>query len=98
MDIIYSRAQDDVSIHHRSILPMDSQSVYTWNFTAVGGELALHLSPEEHMSWQRWGVVLHGLRQFMVEFEYVQLDFDVLFSPIGPVAHGTIEFTMDPGG
>lgn len=96
MDVIYSQAMNDVSSHQHRVLPMGSGLQYTWNLTAPGGELALHCFPRERMTWQIWGLVLHGMKQFMLDFEYVELDFDVLFDPTGPIATGSIEFTMDP--
>lgn len=101
--MIYSGAQDDVINHHSSIFPMGPDKTFLWNLTAAGGDLALRLFPKEHMSWQIWGLVLPGLKQFMMDFEYVELEFDVLYGPVGTIAlgtiaHGTIEFTMDAGG
>ena len=49
------------------------------------------------MTWQMWAQVLHGMKNFMMTFEYVELNFDVLFSPAGRIGHGSVELTMDPG-
>ena len=97
MDVIYSGAEDDADIHQHSTLPMGPGLEYTWNLTAAEGELALHFFPGGLMTWQMWALVLHGMKQFMMTFEYVELDFDVLDDPIGPIAYGSIEYTLDPG-
>ena len=76
---------------------MDPGLKYTWKLTVAGGELALHFLPGGliAMTWQKWGLVLHGMKQFMMAFEYVELDFDVLFASFGPIAHGSIVLTME---
>ena len=96
MDAIYSGAQADVSIHQQSRQPMRTAVIYTANLTAGGGELALELFPGDQMTWQMWGLVLRGMKQFMMSFEYVEMDFDVLFHPAGRIGHGSIELTTDP--
>ena len=97
MDAIYSGAEGDVSIRQHSRWPMRTALLYTSNLTAGGGELALDFFPGDRMTWQMWGLVLHGMKQFMMTFEYVELNFDVLFSPTGKIGHGSVELTMDPG-
>lgn len=98
MDVIYAGAEDDALIHQHSMVPMGPHRTYTWNLTAGGGELALHFIPGAEMTWVMWWLVLRGMEQFMMAFEYVELDFDVLLALVGPIAHGTIQLTLDPGG
>ena len=97
MDAIYSGAEDDVSIHQHSRRPIRTPLIYTSNLTAGGGELALNFFPGDRMTWQMWGLVLHGMKQFMMSFEYVELGFDVILYPTGRIGHGTIELTTDSG-
>ena len=51
----------------------------------------MHLAPYDRMTWQMWTWVCHGLQQFMKDFEYVELAFDVVFNPFGIIAQGVIE-------
>ena len=95
MDAIYSGAEDDVSIHEHSGRPMRPLLIYTSNLTAGGGELVLTFFPGDRMTWQTWGLVLHGMKQFMMNFEYVELGFDVLLYPTGRIGLGTIELNTD---
>ena len=97
MDALYAEAEADASIHQHSMAPMGPHRTYTWNLTAGGGELALRFIPGAQMTWAKWWLVLRGMKQFMMAFEYVELDFDVLLAPVGPIAHGTVHLTIDPG-
>ena len=70
---------------------MDQGVLYNWDTTFPEGELGMHLAPGIRMTWQMWTWVCHGLMQFMKDFEYVELAFDVVFNPFGTIALGSIE-------
>lgn len=87
MDLIYARALSDaVAIHHRSTISMGPGVLYKWTMAIREGELELHLAPGNRMTWQRWAWVCNALMQFMKDFEYVELAFDVVFNPFGTIA------------
>ena len=89
--MIISRAIHDAVITHRaSASPMGPGYRFGWEMTTVAGELALVVIPGEQMTWARWILVLAGLRNFMRDFEYVELYFIVISIPMGPIAHGSI--------
>ena len=65
---------------------------YVYRAVASGRqELQLQLDPGYILTWDQWSDVLSDLGHFMTEYEYVELDFDVLYVGAGMIATGFIE-------